>query len=254
MAEYVRWQDGGAARWGLVQGEELLDLGSAPWDSREPTGRRLRLADQTLLAPVSPSKVIGVGWNYRAHAAEMAEPVPQEPVIFLKAPSALLDPEGIILRPTLSRQVDFEGELALVIGARARHVTEREAADYIFGYTIANDVTARDLQRREGRMSRAKSFDTFLPVGPRLVTEVDHHHLRITTKVNGELHQDESTDQLIFPPEQLVAYISRIMTLLPGDLILTGTPNGIGPLQPGDVVEIDITGLGRLRNKVSDSL
>lgn len=254
MAEYVRWLDGQQSRWGLVDGDELLELGGPPWENPSPTGRRLILADQALLAPVSPSKVIGVGLNYRGHAVEMAETIPNEPVVFLKSVSALLDPEGIILRPSLSQRVDFEGELALVIGSLASHVTANEAGRHIFGYTIANDVTARDLQHRDGRWSRAKSFDTFLPVGPRLVTNYDYRGRHLITEVNGKPRQEGITDQLLFPPEQLVAYISRIMTLLPGDLILTGTPEGIGPLEPGDVVEISITGLGRLRNRVSDGL
>lgn len=203
-------------------------------------------------APPAPSKIVAVGRNYREHAAEMGGETPgAEPLLFLKAPSALLTGQGDILLPAESRRVDFEGELALVIGRRVKNWPEKDWFEALAGVSCANDVTARDLQKRDGQYARAKSFDTFCPVGPQIVSDLDPSDLALETRVNGLLRQSARTSQMVFSPAYLVGYISRMMTLLPGDLILTGTPAGVGPLSPGDTVEVEIEKIGILRNRVS---
>lgn len=216
------------------------------------TGGRWQLAEVRLLPPCWPSKIVCVGRNYHEHARELGNPVPAEPLIFLKPPSALSAHKDPIVYPRLSARVDFEGELGIVIGKRARHVRAEEAEEYILGYTCVNDVTARDLQQKDGQWSRAKGFDTFCPVGPWVVerTAVQADRLRLRTWVNGQLRQEATTAEMIFSPAQIIAYASAVMTLLPGDLIATGTPAGVGPLAPGDVVRVEIEGLGTLENHV----
>lgn len=202
-----------------------------------------------LLAPVTPSKIVCVGRNYRDHVKELGHELPAEPLIFLKAPSSLLPPDGIVLIPQASARVDFEGELALVIGSRVRHLAESNWRSAIRGYTLANDVTARDLQEKDGQWARAKSFDTFCPIGPFVSDELDPEPgVTIETRVNGEVRQHASTLDFIFPIPRLLAHITAAMTLEPGDIVLTGTPSGVGPLKPGDRVEITIPGLGVLSN------
>ena len=204
-----------------------------------------------LLAPCQPSKIVAVGLNYASHAAEHRLSLPTEPLIFLKPPSAVIGQGTPIVYPDhLSQQVDHEAELAVVIGRRARRVHREEAATYVLGYTCANDVTARDLQRRDGQWTRSKSFDTFCPLGPWIVTDLDVADLAIGCRVNGELRQESRTSQMIFTVSDLIAYVSAVMTLEPGDVILTGTPAGVGPLQPGDRVAVEIEGIGALWNDV----
>jgi 2-keto-4-pentenoate hydratase/2-oxohepta-3-ene-1,7-dioic acid hydratase in catechol pathway len=204
------------------------------------------------LAPVAPSKIVCVGRNYREHAAELGNEVPAEPLLFLKPPSAIISPGEGIRIPELSKRVDFEGEIAVVIGSRCSRISpDEEASDYIRGYTIANDVTARDLQKKDGQWSRAKGFDTFCPVGPLVTDEVDPAlGIGITTSLNGELRQDGNTRDLIFSIDHLLRYITAAMTLFPGDLILTGTPAGVAPMQPGDRVAITVEGIGTLSNPI----
>ena len=203
-------------------------------------------------APPLPSKIVAVGRNYKEHAAELGNVAPdEEPLLFLKAPSALVVDGGDIVLPPESSRVDYEGELALVIGRRIKSWPAERFMDALAGVCCANDVTARDLQKRDGQWSRAKSFDTFCPVGPRIVAGLDPSDLAIATRVNGTVKQASRTSQMTFSPAFLVAYISRMMTLFPGDLILTGTPAGIGPLAPGDVIEVEIEGIGILRNRVA---
>lgn len=199
---------------------------------------------------LAPSKIIGIGQNYRAHAAEMGKGIPTEPLLFLKPPTALLPPDGTIERPDGYARVDYEGELGVVIGRRARHVAVDDALAFVDGYVCVNDVTVRDLQAKDGQWARAKGFDTFCPVGPRLVAGLDPRDLRITTRVNGVVRQDSRTSDLIFDVPTLIAFVSKHMTLLPGDLISTGTPAGVGNLAVGDVVEVEIEGIGVLRNPV----
>jgi len=220
------------------------------------TDTELTLADVRLLAPVIPrSKVVGIGKNYAAHAAEMGGEVPEEPLMFLKPNTAVVGPGDQIFYPPQSERVDYEGELAVVIGRICRDVPAEQATDVILGYTIANDVTARDLQKKDGQWSRAKGFDSFCPLGPWIETDLDPQQfadgVRVQTHLNGDLVQDGSTKDLIFDIPTLVAHITSVMTLLPGDVILTGTPDGIGPMQPGDEVEVSIDGLGALTNTVA---
>ena len=204
-----------------------------------------------LLAPVAPSKIIGVGRNYAEHAKELGNETPGEPLIFLKPPSAVLDPEGAIVYPPQSSMVHFEGELAIVMGKRARNVASKDWRDYVLGFTCANDVSARDLQKKDVQFTRAKSFDTFCPLGPHIETDLDPSDLSIVTRVNGDVKQNSRTSLMIFNVPTIVEYITSVMTLEPGDVILTGTPAGVGPLERGDRVEVEIEGIGTLRNVVA---
>lgn len=206
-----------------------------------------------LLAPVTPSKIVCVGRNYGAHAAELGNEVPKEPLLFLKAPSSVLPPNGKIVLPAQSQRVDFEGELAVVIGKRATKIGPQEdVRQYIRGYTIVNDVTARDLQKTDGQWSRAKGFDTFCPTGPVVTDEVDPFAgIGVATRLNGEIKQQGNTRDFIFPIDALLRYITAAMTLIPGDVIPTGTPSGVGPMQAGDVVEVAVEGIGTLRNEIA---
>ncbi len=220
------------------------------------TGERLALEDVRLLAPVIPrSKVVAVGKNYAAHVAEFDGVVPPEPLIFLKPNTSVIGPGEPIVRPSLSSNVHFEGELAVVIGRICRKVPVERAAEVIFGYTVANDVTARDLQRSDGQWSRAKGFDTFCPLGPWIVTHLgldEAGDLSLVTSVDGVVKQDANTSQMLYPIAELIAYITAFTTLLPGDVILTGTPAGVGPLVAGQQVSVEIDGIGALTNPVID--
>jgi 2-keto-4-pentenoate hydratase/2-oxohepta-3-ene-1,7-dioic acid hydratase in catechol pathway len=197
-----------------------------------------------------PGKIIGIGQNYRAHAAEMGKGIPEEPLMFLKPPSAVIADGAPIERPAGYERVDYEGELGVVIGKRAHRVSREQALEFVAGYVCVNDVTVRDLQKKDGQWTRAKGFDTFCPMGPRVVPGLDPTNLRITTRVNGVVKQDSSTSDLIFDVATLISFCSQHMTLEEGDVISTGTPSGVGPLQPGDVVEVEIQGIGILRNPV----
>lgn len=205
---------------------------------------------EILAVPVRPSKILCVGRNYAEHAAELGHEVPAEPLIFMKPPSSLIGHGEAIVLPAISERVDYEGELAVVIGRRCRHVSEADAMGVIGGYTIMNDVTARDLQKKDGQWTRAKGFDTFAPCGPRVVTDLDPTDLEIKTLVNGELKQHGRTSQFIFSIPRVIAYITSVMTLEEGDVISTGTPSGVGPLKAGDTVEVWVEGIGSLINPV----
>lgn len=210
----------------------------------------MRIRTSTGEIDLIPSKIIGIGQNYRAHAIEMGKGVPTSPLLFLKPPSALLCDGGRIERPSGYERVDYEGELGVVIGRRTRTVSRERALDHVMGYVCVNDVTVRDLQKSDGQWSRAKGFDTFCPLGPRIVVGLDPTNLRLTTRVNGEVRQDSSTSDLIFDVPALIAFVSAHMTLEPGDVISTGTPAGVGNLAPGDRVEVEIEGVGILANTV----
>jgi len=209
--------------------------------------------DVKLLPPVSPSKIVCVGRNYAAHAKELGNDIPTEPLIFMKPPSSLIAAGDAIVYPNISQRVDFEGEIGVVIGRRARNVKAAQAFDYVRGYTIVNDVTARDLQKKDGQWTRGKGFDTFCPVGPYEVPaeEIDFSQLSLETWLNGERRQQGSVSQLIFSLGDIIEFVTRFMTLEPGDLIATGTPEGVGPMQPGDAVTVKIEGLGTLTNSVT---
>lgn len=238
-------------RYGRLYDDHIELINGDPFTEAELSGISMNMQRVELLSPANPSKIIAVGLNYRDHAAELGMDQPQEPVLFLKAPSAVIGSRDSIIFPAASEQVEFEAELAVVIGKTASHVGVEEAKHYVLGYTCANDVTARDLQKRDGQWARAKSFDTFCPCGPHIETEIDPGNLKISLSVNGQIKQASSTASMIYGADELVSFISRAMTLLPGDLILTGTPPGVGPIAVGDVVQIDIEGIGCLRNKVA---
>lgn len=227
-------------------GTTVFDLGNAAADERP-----LLLAKAQLLTPVTPGKIVCVGRNYADHARELGNEPPAEPIIFLKPPSALLSPGGTIVRPAVSQRVDFEGELAIVIGRTAKAIEAARWRDCVLGFTCANDVTARDLQKKDVQFTRGKGFDTFLPLGPCIDTDFDPVSKAISTRVNGELRQNGTTDAMIFSCGALLEFITSIMTLEPGDVVLTGTPAGVGPLQPGDIVDVEIEGIGTLRNNVA---
>ncbi|MBI1962585.1 MAG: fumarylacetoacetate hydrolase family protein [Candidatus Rokubacteria bacterium] len=246
----VRFKAGGKTRYGALEGSVVVEYSGTPWSLFRRGRRRYPLKHSVLLAPVVPSKIVAVGLNYRDHAKEMGRPLPDEPRIFLKPPTALVGPDDPIVYPACSTRVDHEAELAVVIKRRCRNVPPERAREYVLGYTCLNDVTARDLQERDGGPTRAKAFDTFCPLGPCIATDIDPNAVTVEALVNGEIRQASSTRELIFPVEEIVARVSQVMTLLPGDVIATGTPPGVGPLRPGDRVEIRIEGIGSLTNTV----
>src|SRR5919107_5052957 len=236
--------------FGVIESDEVfrlngdLSAGNLSLEGSEPS---IRLSDAQLLPPVAPSKIVCVGRNYREHAAELGNEMPEEPLLFLKAPSTIVGDGDFIELPELSQRVEHEGELAVVIGRRARRLSPTDdPLAYVLGYTCLNDVTARDLQRQDVQFTRAKSFDTFCPVGPHVATGLDPLDLKVETRVNGRVRQSGRTSQMAFPVAHLVRYISHCMTLEPGDLIATGTPAGVGPLNDGDVVEVEVEGVGVL--------
>jgi 2-keto-4-pentenoate hydratase/2-oxohepta-3-ene-1,7-dioic acid hydratase in catechol pathway len=233
-----------------MDSEGVRGLAGTPFDGINITNQYHRPSDIRLLAPCLPSKVVALGVNYRSHGEEMGHRLPAEPLLFIKPSTSVIGPEGNIVYPESSQRVDYEGELGVVIKSVARHVSKDEAGKYILGYTCVNDVTARDLQARDKQWTRSKSFDTFCPIGPCIEPELDPSDLRLETVLNGEIKQQTSTSQLIFPVDELVSFISGVMTLLPGDVIATGTTSGVGPMQPGDIVEVNIEGIGTLRNYV----
>ena len=239
-----------APQYARVDDQSAVLLTSAPWQGGEPTGRKVPVADCRYLAPVEPSKIVCIGLNYHAHVAASfsADKAPEYPLVFLKPPSAIINPGDNIVHPEVSERVDYEAELGVVIGRTAKQVTEAESMDCVFGFTCANDVTARDLQKKDGQWSRAKGFDTFCPIGPLIVTEAAWQDLLVEAVHNGTVTQSGRTSQMIFKIPFLVSYISKIMTLNPGDLICTGTPSGIQPMKPGDTIEVRIEGVGSLNN------
>jgi 2-keto-4-pentenoate hydratase/2-oxohepta-3-ene-1,7-dioic acid hydratase in catechol pathway len=240
------------ASYAVLDGETAWEISGPLASQHARTGRSWPLESVRLLPPIVPSKIVCVGRNYRDHAAELNNPVPVEPVIFLKPPSSLIGPEEPILIPRLSNRVDFEGEIAAVIGRACSGLGEAEsAAPYILGYTCLNDVTARDLQKADGRFTRAKGFDTFCPLGPLIETEFDLAAATVATFVNGNRRQFGRSTDMIFSVDAIIRWISRVMTLVPGDVVATGTPAGVGPLAPGDVVEVTVAGIGTLRNPVA---
>jgi 2-keto-4-pentenoate hydratase/2-oxohepta-3-ene-1,7-dioic acid hydratase in catechol pathway len=246
----ARFSHQDAIRYGIVDEGELVVLAADPlFAGFETTGERVPLADAALLAPVIPrSKVVCVGKNYHDHAAEMGGEAPAAPLLFLKPNTSVIGPGDSIVRPPQSERTDFEGELAVVIGRIAKNVPAERALDYVFGYTVGNDVTARDIQYSDGQWTRGKGFDTFCPLGPAIETEFDIASARVQTRLNGEVAQDAPLTDMIHSVPDIIAYASAAFTLLPGDVILTGTPAGVGPFNAGDTVEVEITGLGVLRN------
>jgi 2-keto-4-pentenoate hydratase/2-oxohepta-3-ene-1,7-dioic acid hydratase in catechol pathway len=248
--QIVRFRAGDFARYGVLEGQTVVEYSGVPWNAFRRGRRRHALRQIVLLAPVLPSKIVAVGLNYRARAAELALPLPDEPVIALKPPSSVIGPDDPIVLPAQSMRVEHEAELAVVIRKRCRSVAVARALEYVLGYTALNDVTAQDLREREGRVERAKGFDTFCPLGPCIVTDLDPRAVTVEALVNGSVRQSGSTKDLIFPVEDLVARVSDVMTLMPGDVIGTGTPAGAALLVPGDRVDVRVEGVGSLRNPV----
>jgi 2-keto-4-pentenoate hydratase/2-oxohepta-3-ene-1,7-dioic acid hydratase in catechol pathway len=246
----VKFMDGDTARWGEQDGDRVHVLASPPYGGIVRTGEVRDRAAIRLVAPCDPTKIVAVGKNYADHIAEFDSIVPEDPTIFLKPPTSLNDPGAEIPLPakSMSKRIDYEGELAFVVGRKARNISAEHAADYILGYTILNDVTARDLQRKDGQWTRAKGFDGFAPVGPVLVDGIDPLNCEIRTRLNGKTVQKSNTGMMLWNVYQLFAFITAFMTLLPGDVVTTGTPEGVGEMAGGDVVEIEVQGIGVLRN------
>ena len=238
--------------YGLIEGEEIREVRGDVFGEFNVGSQVRRLKDVDLLAPCVPEKIVAVGLNYRDHAEEVGAKIPDVPLLFLKPPTAVIGPGEKIIYPRMSSQVDYEGELGVVIAKMSRDITPESARDHILGYVCFNDVTARDLQKKDIQWTRAKGFDTFAPLGPWIITDLDPRHLKLDTFLNGELKQSSNTVNLIFNCYQLVSFISKIMTLMPGDVIATGTPSGIGPMKVGDRVDVVIEGIGTLTNFVGE--
>jgi 2-keto-4-pentenoate hydratase/2-oxohepta-3-ene-1,7-dioic acid hydratase in catechol pathway len=246
-----RYAHQGIVRHGVLREDALVPVRGSIFEEFTLEGDPVPIGAVMLLPPVEPSKIVGVGRNYKDHAAELGNPLPEEPLIFLKPATAVIGPHEAIVYPRASKRVDYEGELAVVIKAKASGLSDDEAVDpYILGYTCFNDVSARDLQERDKQFTRAKSFDTFAPLGPCIATGLDPGGLEIKTFLNGKLRQSSNTRHLIFSVPQLIRFVSQVMTLLPGDVITTGTPAGVGPMAPGDRVDVQIEGIGTLSNQV----
>lgn len=242
--------DGGQEAYGILSDERIRVIDGTPYNHIKKTDRYLDASDMKLLSPCLPSKVVALGVNYRSHGEEMSHRIPAEPLIFIKPSTSVIGPEDDIIYPQSSKRVNYEGELGVVIKTVTRHVSREEAPDYILGYTCVNDITARDIQASDKQWTRSKSFDTFCPIGPCIETELDPDNAELETLLNGQIKQKTSTSDLIFPVYELVSFISHVMTLLPGDVIATGTTSGVGPMQPGDTVEVKIYNVGTLRNYV----
>ncbi len=236
--------------YGVLEGEVVQALSAAPFKGLDYSGKIYPLDLVKLLAPCAPSKIVCLGVNYHGHAREMGHSIPNSPLIFLKPSTAVIGPEAEIIYPPMSQRVDYEAELAVVIKKPGWRISQKTALDHVLGYTCFDDVTARDLQKIDGQWTRAKSFDTFAAIGPWIETELDPSKLAVETYLNGDRRQQGNTADLIYPIDFLIHFISHVMTLLPGDVIATGTPSGIGPMQPGDTVEIRIEGIGTLRNYI----
>jgi len=247
---YIRYTIDGVTAYGIVDNNLVQELTAPPWSDPERTGHTFYLGDVVLQAPCQPGKVVCVGLNYRDHVQEFGKVVPDEPVLFLKPGTAVTGTGTDIVYPAMSRQVDYEAELGVVIGRRIRGAKPEAIRESVFGYTCGNDVTARDLQRRDGQWTRAKSFDTFCPLGPWIVTGIDPGNLNIRLIHNGVVKQDSTTAKMIFPVDRLISFISEVMTLEPGDVILTGTPSGVGAVNPGDEVAVEIELIGTLKNRI----
>ena len=247
----ARFSVGGDVSFGVVEGDHVAPLASHPFGPLTFTGDRYPLDAVRLLAPVIPSKVVAIGKNYADHAREMGGEPPANPVMFLKPSTAVVGPGDPIARPPSVERLDYEGELAVVIGHLARDVPAERALDVVLGYTCANDVTARDQQKSDGQWTRGKGYDSFCPLGPWIETDLDPAATRVTTTLNGETRQDAKTALLLHDVPALIAYVTAVMTLLPGDVLLTGTPAGVGPMEVGDEVAVSVDGIGVLRNTVA---
>lgn len=250
---FCRFLKDGSPAYGVITDDLVETIAPDPFSNWNKTCDVFPIDSVKLLAPCVPSKIVCVGLNYIDHASELSMDVPDEPIIFLKPATAVIGPEDAIVYPKTSKHVDYEAEVGMVIGKTASCVSADDAAEYILGYTCANDVTARDLQRKDGQWTRAKGFDTFAPIGPWIDTDFDPAGVTVKAILNGQIMQSSSTENMIFDFPHLVEFISAVMTLNPGDVIMTGTPPGVGPMVPQDVIEVDIEGLGVLRNVIKEA-
>lgn len=249
--KYIRFVVDNKERFGVVSGEEVIELKeNFLINSTDRTGKTYLIEDVKILPPVQPGKVIVIGLNYVKHAKEVNMPLPDEPMMFMVSPTAIIGHHDKIVIPFPKHKTDFEAELAVVMGQKAKNVSKETALDYVFGYTIANDVSDRDLQQKDGQFTRAKSFDTFKPLGPVVRTGINPNNLKIQLKQNGTIKQQSNTNDFVFAVEEIIASITEVMTLYPGDVILTGTPSGVDAMQTGDLIEIEIEGIGTLVNPV----
>ncbi len=246
----ARYQDGSLIKWGVIEMNTIREMEGDPFEHFHLSSKIKRIEEVKILPPCLPSKIVALGLNYRDHAEEVKMVLPEKPILFIKPSTSVIGPGEAIIYPKISKRVDYEAELGIVIRKKTKSVPVEGSVDYILGYTCFNDVTARDLQPKDGQWTLAKSFDTFAPIGPWIVTDIDPRHLEISAYLNGERHQHSNTNHLILSPHQLVSFISHVMTLLPGDVIATGTPSGIGPMAVGDHVEVVIEGIGTLSNRV----
>ena len=251
--KYLRFESDGQTHFGVLDGSNINKLAGSyfPRGECDVTGDVFELSDVRLLPPTLPSKVVLVGLNYRDHAEEFGNEIPKEPCLFMKPETAVIGPEAEIVYPAMTRRLDYEAELGIVIGNTLKSAGPEEVRDGILGYTCLNDVTARDLQISDGQWTRSKSFDTFCPIGPWITDDVEPDDLEISLYLNGERRQHSRTSRFVFPAHELVSFISQVMTLRPGDVIGTGTSSGVGPMVPGNVVEVRIVGIGTLRNTVA---
>ena len=247
---FIRFEYQGEVQYGLQEGDKVQVIDGDIFGDYKVTEEEISFSDVKLLAPCLPSKIVCVGLNYKDHAEEVNLEVPKEPLLFLKPNTSLIGPNDEIVYPPQSKKVEYEAELAIVIGKKAKDITAEESGEYIFGYTCANDVTARDIQFGDGQWTRGKSFDTFCPIGPGIVKSVNPEDTEVELSVDGEIKQKSNINQFIFKIPEMVSYISSVMTLLPGDVILTGTPYGVGPVEPGDRMTVRIEGIGELSNPV----
>jgi 2-keto-4-pentenoate hydratase/2-oxohepta-3-ene-1,7-dioic acid hydratase in catechol pathway len=248
---YLRFEVANRSKYGILEGKTIHEITPHYFGPFKKTGKKYLLSKVRLLAPCQPGKIVAMGLNYIEHAHEMRMPIPLLPLFFLKAPSAIIGPGDTISYPPISQRVDYEAELAVVIKKKAKNISPKNAKDYILGYTCFNDVTARDLQKIDEQWARSKSFDTFAPIGPWIVDDIDPHSLKIESFLNGKKRQSSNTGELIFKIDEIISTITQVMTLLPGDIIATGTPTGAGPMQPGDKIRVTISKIGTLENTVA---
>jgi 2-keto-4-pentenoate hydratase/2-oxohepta-3-ene-1,7-dioic acid hydratase in catechol pathway len=249
--KFVRFLENNNTSYGVLEGNEVIKIEGSIFEAYQLTEQRVPLADVQLLAPVVPGKMVAIGLNYKKHAEEMNKPLPEEPMMFLVSPTAVVGPDEDIRLVNPEHRNDHEAEIAIVIGRQASEVSVENALDYVCGYTCCNDVSDRVLQKKDGQFTRAKSFATYKPLGPVIATDIDPDNAPIRLKVNGEIRQDSNTGDMIFSTAEIISIVSQVMTLEPGDVIITGTPSGVSPLYDGDIVEVEIDGIGGLTNKVT---
>lgn len=250
MLKIIRAQYNDESFYGILDGSKVTRLAHAPYSAIVPIDETYDVGSLTLLAPAEPSKIVAIGKNYKAHADEMGEGRPVDPLLFLKPSTCIVGPQANVVYPSISNRLDYEGELGVIIGKKCRNVELGKSGEFIFGYTCLNDVTARDIQKSDPQWTRGKGFDTFCPIGPCIVTDLDAMNLKIVTRLNGEVRQSSNTCNMTHNIDSLIHYITQCMTLLPGDIVATGTPEGIGSMQRGDVVEVEIESIGVLRNNI----